>query len=329
MWGIGRVLALFQSTGDDSDQNPAPELDVACSDWRQGDIFHDANTFVFNHKWIPQAVQETHGAVVVSQSCDASLPHRERIQIAPLVRLEDANDVREAASGGRTQYVAVPRLGPDFFADLDGITTVAKAALVSCERVAGVESDAEVREFAFSVSRRYGRFAYPDEVVECLNPLTAALKAKARKQQSPLGQALASVHSIRVQCEDWSCTPYQLTLIVILEADVVPSDPDDVGEPPPNLDAPSNANPKAQINKYVNYLVESGRSQRERYFAWQYLADIWARQCEAAAKSKGLTSFVSSVTAELAAVDDFPLSRVLRTESLDLDYLSDSRKPMV
>jgi len=328
VWGIGRVLALFRSTGGDSDRRPSPELGTACRDWRQGDVFRNANTFVFDHNWIPQAVQETHGAVVVSQSCDASLPHRERIQIAPLVRLEDADDMREAASGARTQYLPVPRLGPDFFADLDGITTVAKTALVSCERSAGVESDDEIREFAFSVSRRYGRFAYADEVVECLNPLTAALRAKARKQQSPLGQALASVHSIRVQCEDWTHTPYQLTLIVILEADVVPLDPDAVGEPPPNLDAPSNTNPKTQINKYVNYLVESGRTQSERYFAWQYLVDVWARQCEAVAKSKGLTSFVSSVTAELAVVDDFPLSRVLRTESLDLDYLSDSRKPM-
>jgi hypothetical protein len=329
VWSIGRILAIFRSTENDPDQHPAPELGTSCRDWRQGDVFRDANTFVFDHNWAPQLVRTTHGAVVVSQSCDASLPHRERIQIAPLVRLEDADDVREALSGVRTQYVAVPRLGPDFFVDLDGITTVAKTALVSCERVAGVKSDKEVREFAFSVSRRYGRFAYADEVVACLNPLTTALKAKARKEQSPLGQALASVHSIRVQCADWTRTPYQLTLIVIVEADVVPSDPDDIGQPPRDLDAPSSANLKTQINRYVSYLGESGRSQSERYFAWQYLADIWARQCEAAAQSMGLTGFVSSVTAELTAVDDFPLSRVLRTESLDLDYLSDSRKPMV
>jgi hypothetical protein len=46
------------------------------------------------------------------------------------------------------------------------------------------------------------------------------------------------------------------------------------------------------------------------------------------AAANGLTGFVGSVTAELAAVDDFPLSRYLDTESLDLDYLSDSRKPI-
>lgn len=283
---------------------------------------------MFDHNWSPQLVRTTHGAVVVSQSCDASLPHRERIQIAPLVQLADADDAREAASGERTQYVAVPRFGPDFFADLDGITTVAKTALVSCERVAGVESDDEVRVFAFSVSRRYGRFAFPDEVVKCLHPLREALKAKARKEQSPLGQALACVHSIRVQCEDWTRSPHELTLVIIVEADVVPSDLDDIGQPPGDLAAPTQANLKTQINKYATYLAKADRSQVERYFAWYYLAEIWARQCEAAARSKGLTSFVGSVTAELAAIDDFPLSRVLKTESLDLDYLSDSRKPM-
>jgi hypothetical protein len=242
--------------------------------------------------------------------------------------LEHDDDVREAASGARPQYVAVPRVGPDFFADLDGITTVAKTALLSCERMQGVETDDEVRAFAFSVARRYGRFAYPDEVVKCLGPLTAALKEKARKSQSPLGQALASLHSIRVQCEDWTSTPHELTLIVILQADVVPSDLDDIGEPPQDIDAPSNANLKSQINKYATYLAAPSRSQTERYFGWQYLSEIWARQCEAAARSKGLTEHVSSVTAELAAVDDFPLSRVLKTESLDLDYLSASRKPI-
>lgn len=331
MWGIGWILDLFRPTEDQGDQlarDFAPELGTRCQEWRQGDVFRDANTFVFDHAWTPQSVPETHGAVVVSQTCDACLPHRERIQIAPLFRLENANEAREAASGARPQYVGVPKVGPDFFADLDCITTVAKTALISSERVAGVETDDEVREFAFSVARRYGRFAYPDEVVKCLGPLTAALKEKARKAKSPLGQALASLHSIRVQCEDWTRTPHELTLIVILEADVVPSDPDDIGEPPPDLDAPSNAGLKTQVNKYATYLGASGRSQTERYFGWQYLAEIWARQCEDAARSKELTDHVSSVTAELAAVDDFPLSRVLKTESLDLDYLSDSRKPM-
>lgn len=319
---------MTASGPDRPDSQPKPELGDSCRDWRQGDVFLGAKTFVFDDAWEPHQVETEHGAVVVSQSCDASLPTRERIQIAPVVRLEDANDAREAAAGKRPQYVAVPRLGSDFFADLDGITTVAKTALLACKRVAGVETDQDVREFAFSVSRRFGRFAYPDEVVECLKPLTKALQSKARKEQSPLGRVLIGVHSFRVHCEDWAQTPCELTLIVILEPGLVPSDPDDIGECPNELISQAEEKLTAQINVYANYLSGAGRSTTERYYAWQYLAEAWAKQCEETAAANGLTGFVGSVTAELATVDEFPLSRYLDSESLDLDYLSDSRKPI-
>ncbi len=237
VWSFGRVCKRRRAKGSESDQAAmvaAPELGDSCRDWRQGDVFRDAKSFVFDWAWNPRPVETAHGAVVVSQSCDASLPSRGRIQIAPpVVRLEHPDDVREAAAGKRPQYVAVPQIGSGFFADLDGITTVSKTALLSCERVAGVKTDPEIREFAFSIARRFGRFAYPDEVVECLKPLTKALQSKARKEQSPLGQALMGVHSFRVQCEDWAKSPYELTLIVILEPDLVPSDPpDDIGTCP-------------------------------------------------------------------------------------------------
>lgn len=333
MWDLGKLLAQLNPWANNADRPveraAIPEIGDSCREWRQGDVFRDAHTFVFDHAWTPQRVQTDCGAVVVSQSCDASLPNRRRIQIAPLVRIENADDLREAASGARTQFAALPQIGPNYFADLEGITTVDKSALITSERVAGIKSDDEVRQFAFTVARRYGRFAYPDEVVECLEPLTDVLKSKARKENSPLGQAVAHLHSIRVYCEDWNTTPYELTLIVILEPGVVPSDPDDIGQAPSDLNPPSAMNSKTQINTYAKYLSTPDRSQDERYYAWQYLAAVWAQQCEDAATNKRHTEHVGTVTAELVSVDDFPLSRVLRTESLDLDYLSSSRKPTI
>lgn len=333
MWDIGKLLARWNPWTGDADRPmekaTVPEIGDWCREWRQGDVFQDGHTFVFDHVWTPRRVQTDSGAVVVSQSCDASLPNRRRIQIAPLVRIENPDDLREAASGARTQFAAVPQIGPDYFADLEGITTVDKSALKASKRVAGVESDEEVRQFAFTVARRFGRFAYPDEVVECFEPLTDVLKSKAHKEHSPLGQTVAHLHSIRVHCEDWNTTPHELTLIVILEPGIVPSDPDDIGQAPNDLKPPSNMNCKTQINTYAQYLSTSGRSQDERYYAWQYLAAVWAQQCEEAAAKKHYTEHVRTVTAELVSVDDFPLSRVLRTESLDLDYLSSSRRPTI
>lgn len=330
MWIIDRFLGLIGVSGDrpqsDEPARDSTPIGDACLDWRQGDVFESAKAFCFDRIWRPRQIPTPHGAVVVSQTCDACRPERETIQLAPVARLEQPNELSDAAYGKRPRYVALPTLGPDYFADLDGITTVAKTALLDCRRVCVLETDAHVREFAFSVARRFGRFAYPDEVVKCLDPVSDALKSKARKPNSPLGQALRSLHSIRVQCEDWTSSPYELTLIVVLEPEVVPSDMDSIGSPPVELTEADDFSLKEQINWYATYLNDSGRSGYESYYAWQYLADVWARQCEEAAVNKGLSAHVHTVVAEIVAVDDFPLSRVLRTESLDLDYLSDSRR---
>lgn len=203
---------------------------------------------------------------------------------------------------------------------------MAKTALISSERVRGVETDQEIREFAFSLARRFGRFAYPDDVVECFRPLTDALRSKARKENSPLGQALADVHSFRVQCSDWSTEPYALTLIVILEPGTVASDLDDIGGCPDELVRMGDRTANKRISAYANYLVTSGRNETERYFGWQLLADAWAQQCAETAAARDLTGVVSSFTAEVTSSDEFPMSQYLTTESLDLDYLSTSRK---
>lgn len=321
----GRV-AGGQTNADQLKDEQPPELGEACRDWRQGDVFCDGKTFVFDHRWSPQPVRAAYGAVIISQSCDASLPGREQVQIAPVVRLEDQTDMREALSGKRTQYLALPRIGEEFFADLDGITTAMKAALLSSERSHGVETDQEIREFAFSLARRFGRFAYPDEVVECFRPLTEALRSKARKENTPLGKALADVHSFRVQCGDWSTEPYALTLIVILEPGTVTSDLDDIGDCPDDLVRLGNKATGERISTYATYLNNSGRNEVERYFGWQLLAEAWAQRCEETAAARGLTGVISSVTAQLTSTDEFPMSQYLATESLDLDYLSDSRK---
>jgi len=308
-----------------------PDIGETCRDWRQGDVFEDGKAFVFDWKWRPHGILDIHGAAVVSQTCDASLPSRERIQIAPVVRIDDPDDLHEAAAGKRTQFVALPRIGPNMFVDLDGLTTVGKAALLGSRRTPGVKTDQEIREFAFSVARRFGRFAYPDEVNDCLKPVTKVLKSKARNEATPLGKVLTKVHSFRIRCDDWATTPHDLTIVVILEPDVVPLDLEDLPEPAALTGALAVVKPPtlgAKIAKCIERLNQEQITPAERYFAWQYLVDYWAQQCQQEAKARGLTGVVGCVTAELTSTDDFRLSDFLVTESLDLDYLSDSRKPI-
>lgn len=141
-----------------------------------------------------------------------------------------------------------------------------------------------------------------------------------------MGKVLADVHSFRVQCGDWSTEPYALTLIVILEPEAVTSDLDDLGDCPKELIQLGDKATGERINAYAAYLSNGKRNQTERYFGWQLLADAWAQRCEETATARGLIGIVSSVTAQLTSTDEFPMSQYLATESLDLDYLSDSRK---
>ena len=302
-----------------------------CRPWRQGDVFRGTKAFFFDEAWRPTFAGTAYGSVVVSQTCDACLPNRPMIQLARVVELVDENAIDQAADGKRPQYVPIPQLGREFFGDLEIVTTVAKTALRGCERIAGVKSDDEVRKFAFAVTRRFGRFAYPDDVVKVLEPVSDILASKARRENSPLGKALADVNSFRVQCEDWSSPPYDLTLLVIMDPGVLPPDFEKLAEPDDLKDRakvkPTHS-PKDRAAQYAGFLSGNAPSPAEHYFAWVGLTESWASQCEAVADGLGLAGVVRSVVAEMSDVDEFPLSRVIRTESLDLDYISDSRKPI-
>lgn len=312
------------------EEQKGPEL-VECGEWRQGDVFSGARAFEFDRTWNPQELPSEHGVAIVSQSCDASLGHRPSVQVAPVLRVEEGQRRSEALSGKQTHLIPLPQLGKGYFANLEGITTVAKAALATCDRRVGVHTDQEVREFAFSVARRFGRFAYPDEVVRSFGPVKESIQAKAARPNSPLGQALSRVHSFRVICENWAIAPYELTLVVVMEAAVVPIDLDALIEEPTlarGLGIGSDITLQEQINACLVKLQKSDDAG-EIYYVWQHLADRWALQCEEEAAAQGCGDIVGSVVAEVVAIDEFPMSRYLASESLDLDYLSDSRHPDV
>ncbi|MGW5571476.1 hypothetical protein ACWEVD_09775 [Nocardia thailandica] len=305
-----------------------PELGDACRAWAQGDVFGGVPTFAFDHLWRPQQRSEQ-SAAIVSQTCDASLPNRRIVQIAPVVELTGSIG-KEASAGKRPRYVPLSGLGPSHFVDLEVIVSVDKAALLQKPRRRGLVNDQHRREFAFAVARKFGRFAFPDEVVRCFEPLVHLLQRKARKDTTSLGKVLAGVHSIRIHCEDWSRTPYELTLIVLLEAGILPAGPDDFDEVVDLsfLEGPAEEPVSLRVDKYVDYLASAYRTEGERQACWYLLADGWAAQCENAAWLASSDSIIGSVRAEVDSVDIFPYSRAMITEGLDLDYLCDSRKTL-
>jgi hypothetical protein len=180
-----------------------------------------------------------------------------------------------------------------------------------------------------STTRKYGRFAFPDDVVRALGPLQDVLRSKARKEQSPLGRILADIYSIRIEAAapGWESPPYDLQLIVIFEPGVVPDLPDgQLPDEPPGLrnrvlgqDQPI----ETRINQIATEFARDSTTAEAKYWLIMWLAQAWAARCEKSAKDAGVNTVVRSVSPDVATVDDFPLSRYNNSEDLDLDYLSE------
>lgn len=301
---------------------------IDCTLWRQGDVFDLDGIWTTGPGGDPTRQETPLGVAVISQSCDAAQSDRDLIHVVPVVLLDGVR-ATEAASGKRISYAALPELSESHFADLETVVTMPKSTLATGTRRAGVQNTREVRRFAGAVSRKYGRFAFPDEVVHTLDPLREVLRSKARKEQTPLGRVLAGVYGIRVEASlpgGWESPPYDLVLIVIFEPGHLPdfSGGELPDEPPGLRDRVMGKGGRIESKgSDIAGAVQKARSDDERYWLIMMLAESWAAQCEAAVDRKGVRGVVRSVTYDVATVDEFPLSRYNNSEDLDLDYLSD------
>jgi hypothetical protein len=297
-----------------------------CTAWRQGDVFALDGLWTTGDDGHPVWVETPHGVAVISQSCDAAQSVRDRIHVVPAVVLEGAQ-ASEAASGKRISFAALRELGDAHFANLETVTTLPKAALATVTRRPGVIEDEHTRRFAGSVSRKYGRFAFPDDVVHALDPLRDVLRSKARKEQTPLGRILADVYSIRIEAaQGWVRPPFDLVLIVIFEPGVVPAfaNGDFPAEPAGLRDrVVGHGVDVATRSNQIAQAYHQATAPEDRYWLIVMLAESWAAQCEAAAVRKGVQAVVRSVLPDVVTADEFPLSRVNNSEDLDLDYLSE------
>ena len=95
------------------------------------------------------------------------------------------------------------------------------------------------RLFADEIARRFSRFAYPDEVVTVLRPLTEQVRKKAPKGGA-VGQVLQRVAKLRLECEpSWDATEaLTITLLVIVEPQFLPAVADDYDVEIPAMPAP-------------------------------------------------------------------------------------------
>ncbi|GAA1512035.1 hypothetical protein [Brevibacterium permense] len=259
--------------------------------------------------------------VVVSQTCDVVLAKREYLQVAPLVELEGGERAR-ALNHENPRFPRVGQGSDCSFADLARIVSVLKSEVDGSPVCRGYEfaTEADSRDFGLSIGRWFGRFAVPDSVHYWLAPLQRLVRSKHEKSESPIGRVLNQVAEIRVESNDWNSSGMQLTIHVIVDAGRLPSLPDEMDELPDLSTQPRDANALAeQIIR-----LEPGEDPFLVSALWSMFAEALAAKCVPGKSQyiEGVASAVSEVVGEVHSDDEFPLSKMRKSEQLDIDFLS-------
>lgn len=99
----------------------------------------------------------------------------------------------------RPRFAHVPGVAAkNLVADLDQIMTIEKPLLAAWPRDVGCRSDAELRDFADALSRKFSRFAFPNDFVLIVKNLTERIKVKHGRAESDEGRAFRALREIRV-----------------------------------------------------------------------------------------------------------------------------------
>lgn len=202
--------------------------------WRQGDCFVGGFWFitrinpdgVLTDEALPAAADggdnsETDelGFMVVTQTCDLVRDCSDRpfIEISPLVKIDSDSDFANIKRGRVLRYVFIPGLEDQrLVADLDRTMTAEKTILADLVLTRGFATDNDFRRLALSLARKRSRFAFPNDFVEFVQPLTKRLRSKHNKN-SHEGLALQALREIRVRVQDWDSAQVELMFWFVRE----------------------------------------------------------------------------------------------------------------
>jgi hypothetical protein len=259
--------------------------------------------------------QEPEAIVLLTQTCDVARSSHERpfVQVAPLVRVLDADIARRCRGGAHPQYAWVPASGADGFADLDRVATITKRLLATCNHSHGLRDDDERREFARAIVRKLERFAFPDDLRDSLEPLRARILEKNGKPNSPEGALLREVRQIRAHADpDWATAVVSVQLVFILDAGALTT----FDNPPqPAETTKSWFHSSKRLPNELAGRIRSSDDAAEVAWLWGKLVDAWAEMCEPC-------GVIADVVGEVVCADEYTLDRYWAGSALDLDYLS-------
>lgn len=277
-------------------------------DLRQGDYLPaNPRLVVLGQNGQGAVVSTPLGVVLVSQCCDLARGGTGHAHVAPVVPLPD-DTAALALQGRMPRYVPLPHVGEDRFADLGTIGAVT-ASHLNREQLARA-SQAQRRKIGYLVGRRFGRFAFPDDLNPMLSHLRSRIRGKAGNENSAVGRVLERVSTLRLEVDEgWEAEPpWSLRLLIIVALDELPTLEEDAGVA---IGAPR---PLTQVAQALD-TAPAGTLLALRL--WEEFGAALALDCRSKAGP-----VVSDLDYEVISEDEFRYSRFRRTEDVDLDDLS-------
>lgn len=209
-------------------ESEPPDQQSILRAWRQGDFALDAGPFIYGDlSGNPDGTgleayfddEDPLGFVVVSQTCDiVSDPARNPwVVVCPLVKVDPAR-VTEIERGGVPRLALVENAPEGFVAEIARSLTISKDLLVSWPRNQGFTDPAKAVEFARSLERCFGRFAFPDDFNRSISPLLKKLKDGYGKEKAEAGRIARSVAELRVRPSTaWDTENVRVRFFLILK----------------------------------------------------------------------------------------------------------------
>lgn len=164
---------------------------------------------------------EYRGYVVISQTCDINRDIK-RVPVVLVVPLVETQAYAEALRGRSPRFSCVDEAGEGLAADLATVMSVDKNYLVNWKREVGFTTDDGRKRFARDIERAFGRFAFPDEFNEIMEPFVRKIKEQVNKPKKDFGKKLLAVDDIRVSTTalSWDEKKVPLSFMIIWSDDV-------------------------------------------------------------------------------------------------------------
>lgn len=256
-----------------------------------------------------------HGHAILTQTCDL-VPRDDRdrpfVAVAPLVQLPE-DDASLAARGRMTRFAWLPAYEDgSYFADLDRITTIETGALLLQERRPGLSTDAERNDFARAVARKFGRFAFPDDLPASLNKWRGHVISKHPREQSPEGVLYRSAVDVRITVDPaWDADALSVLVTILFPPGFLP--PVDPGANPDvaEIDDVSQLSASVIAQQLCDGVGDPGRG----VLLCERLQSLWSEKCEC-------IGTVEEVEFELLGTEDMTVDAYLKSFSFDLEFLT-------